>query len=118
MYVALTRAKSHLLLTGSYWAHQVSPRKPSRFLAELVDAGLLPAVDENPFPDAAPLEEERGTSSWPPDPLGSRRPVLEAAAKAVREEWSEGRDERAAATIGGSRRWRRVFSHHHYRLMM
>jgi len=97
MYVALTRAKSHLLLTGSYWAHQVSPRKPSRFLAELVDAGLLPAVDENPFPDAAPLEEERGTSSWPPDPLGSRRPVLEAAAKAVREELSEGRDERAAA---------------------
>jgi len=31
MYVAITRAKKHLLLSGSYWAHQVAARKPSRF---------------------------------------------------------------------------------------
>ncbi len=42
-YVALTRTRSELLLTGSWWASQKSPRKPSTFLRELAQAGILDA---------------------------------------------------------------------------
>ncbi|PWC03041.1 ATP-dependent DNA helicase [Agromyces badenianii] len=85
-YVALTRTRSDLLLSGSWWASQKAPRKPSPFLRELVttgvlDAGVLPAApesDENPR--AGSTERVR----WPLDPLGTRRVAVTAAATAVR----------------------------------
>ncbi|MFB9310558.1 DNA helicase-2/ATP-dependent DNA helicase PcrA [Agromyces hippuratus] len=85
-YVALTRTRSDLLLTGSWWASQKAPRKPSPFLRELVTAGVIgagvlpsaPEHDENPR--AGSTERVR----WPLDPLGIRRPAVVAAAEAVR----------------------------------
>jgi DNA helicase-2/ATP-dependent DNA helicase PcrA len=85
-YVALTRTRSDLLLTGSWWASQKAPRKPSPFLRELVTAGVIetgvlpgaPEHDENPRAGST----ER--VSWPLDPLGIRRPAVTAAAEAVR----------------------------------
>ncbi|MEB4615974.1 ATP-dependent DNA helicase, partial [Leucobacter sp. M11] len=83
-YVALTRARSELLLTGSFWGGQTRPRGPSEYLTELAEAGLIPelpaesAVEENPL-----LGAER-TLLWPLDPLGARREAVLAAAARVR----------------------------------
>jgi DNA helicase-2/ATP-dependent DNA helicase PcrA len=84
MYVAITRAKKHLLLSGSYWAHQKSPRNPSRFLTELSEAGIIGTLPDNPFPEERPAIEESEQPLWPGDPLGSRREIVERAAGLVR----------------------------------
>lgn len=83
-YVAVTRARTDLLLSGSHWAGQKKPRDPGPFLLEAFDVlGVepIPEVDaeENPY------EGEGKTSAWPLDPLGSRRERVEKAAWAVRE---------------------------------
>ncbi|GAB3631082.1 ATP-dependent DNA helicase [Microbacterium shaanxiense] len=82
-YVAVTRARTDLLLTGAHWAAQKSPREASPYLREAIDVhGLDPieAADdtENPY------EGEGKTSVWPLDPLGGRRAVVESAAALVR----------------------------------
>ena len=85
-YVALTRTRADLLLSGSWWSSQKAPRGPSTFLRELVQAGVVesgvlpvaPVDDENPR--AGSTAEVR----WPLDPLGSRRTAVHAAAEAVR----------------------------------
>jgi DNA helicase-2/ATP-dependent DNA helicase PcrA len=79
-YVAVTRARHGLLLSGSFWATQAKPRVPSVFLTELGVA--LPdasAFDENP------LGDDLESITWPRDPLGKRRPRVEAAATMVRD---------------------------------
>lgn len=84
-YVAVTRARHELLLSGSWWSTQKAPRGPSDYLRELVVAGILPVdvlppastYDENPRSEVA----ER--SVWPLDPLGTRRTRITAAAAAV-----------------------------------
>jgi len=93
-YVAVTRARHSLLLTGSFWASQSKPRQASPFLRELEAAGVigqLPAASgfsENPLGDAVTM------FTWPMDPLGSRRDRVEAAASAVR-----------SAVIGDAGHW-------------
>ncbi len=85
-YVAVTRARTELLLTGSWWSTQKAPRQPSPFLRELVQAGIIsvdvlpvaPRDDENPRGDFGDRPR------WPLDPLGSRRTAVIAAAHAVR----------------------------------
>jgi len=84
-YVAVTRARDELLLTGSFWSHTTRPRSASPFLTELFEAGLL-----NEFPLLTQHEENPRagsalTAEWPLDPLGSRRVRVERAAAAVRE---------------------------------
>ncbi|GAA1502676.1 ATP-dependent DNA helicase [Agromyces terreus] len=84
-YVAVTRTRSELLLSGSWWSTQKTPRHPSPFLRELAIAGVIepsllptgPESDENP---------RTGTASravWPLDPLGARRAGVGRAAEAV-----------------------------------
>jgi len=85
MYVAMTRAKHHLLLSGSFWAHHQKPRGPSRFLQELEAEGLIDALPLLPESDLPPERELISTRVWPSDPLGSRRETIEAAARAVSE---------------------------------
>ena len=89
MYVAITRAKKHLLFSGSYWAHQLTARKPSRFLTELIEAGIVDGIPGNLSPDTAPPARESELPLWPRDPLGSRRPLLESAAALVTAAQSE-----------------------------
>lgn len=84
MYVALTRAKKHLLISGSYWAHQKTPREPSRFLRELCEAGIIDDLPANPHLEEPPAREEQVAPLWPRDPLGSRRGLVEEAAHQVR----------------------------------
>ncbi|SFR74517.1 DNA helicase-2 / ATP-dependent DNA helicase PcrA [Agromyces sp. CF514] len=84
-YVAVTRTRSDLLLSGSWWSTQKAPRPPSAFLRELAAAGVIgpellpsaPESDENPRVDAD------ARVSWPLDPLGARRPGVVRAADAV-----------------------------------
>ncbi|MFB7251832.1 UvrD-helicase domain-containing protein [Microbacterium sp. NPDC056234] len=81
-YVAVTRARTDLLLTGSHWAGQKTPRKPSPYLEEALETlGLTVPGDpgeENPY------DGPGKTSHWPLDPLGARRRVVTTAADAVR----------------------------------
>ena len=83
MYVAVTRAKHHVLLSGSFWAHQQKPRTPSLFLREAQDAGLIDSLPLNPASDSPPEPGESEQPVWPGDPLGSRRGVVTQAAELV-----------------------------------
>ncbi len=85
-YVGVTRARSELLLTGSWWATQKSPRKPSTFLRELVPIGLIEpeALPNLPEHDENPRAAEASRVTWPLDSLGARRPAVIRAADAVR----------------------------------
>ena len=81
IYVAITRTKQALLLTGSYWKPgNTGSRKPSRFLKQLAGEGFE-------FPDIQtqenPLDLEPKTASWPLDPVGEQHAsnLKEAAEK-------------------------------------
>lgn len=80
-YVAVTRARDHLLLTASSWSGTKKPRDASPFLREIAAALGAPlpeiAAGENPF------EGERRLLQWPLDALGARRPGVERAAAVV-----------------------------------
>lgn len=81
-YVAVTRARDHLLLSGSAWSGTKAPRAPSPFLTEIA-AGLefeLAVADD---PGVDPYVDQSRLLSWPIDPLGARRGVIEAAAAQV-----------------------------------
>jgi DNA helicase II / ATP-dependent DNA helicase PcrA len=82
-YVAMTRARDALLLTGSFWSDGVKPRGPSAFLRELEQAGLIPALPAATEFDENPLDFGAVTEEWPLDPLGGRRISVERAAAAV-----------------------------------
>ncbi|WP_375401758.1 UvrD-helicase domain-containing protein [uncultured Amnibacterium sp.] len=82
-YVAVTRARHRLLLTGSFWAGQRDWRGPSPFLTDLAEAGVLPAPPAEPSSLIRPDDAEPLSFRWPRDPLGGRRPAVEAAAAAV-----------------------------------
>ncbi|MFK4761361.1 UvrD-helicase domain-containing protein [Microbacterium sp. ZW T5_45] len=83
-YVAVTRARTDLLLTGSHWAGQKRPRDPSPYLLEAMRVLDLPEIGDVD-PDHNPYEGPGATLSWPLDPLGARRSAVESAARAVRD---------------------------------
>jgi DNA helicase-2/ATP-dependent DNA helicase PcrA len=84
-YVAITRARHGLLLSGSFWATQKKPRTPSIFLRELADAGIVDPLPLAPDEVDNPLGDHLERVTWPFDPLGERRLVVELAAQRVRE---------------------------------
>lgn len=91
-YVALTRARHELLLTGAWWAETGKTAcPPSVFLDELASAGALELEPPEPG-EENPLLSEPARGSWPVDPFAGdgarRRAALEAAAAKVRS-WSE-----------------------------
>ena len=83
-YVAVTRARHSLLLSGSFWSSQKSPRGPSPFLLELASRGVIDQLPDGSQNDENPLGDEAELISWPMDPLGHRRARVEDAAAAVR----------------------------------
>ncbi|WP_243075264.1 ATP-dependent DNA helicase [Microbacterium sp. SS28] len=82
-YVAVTRARADLLLTGSHWAGQQAPRRPSRYLQEMLSALGRDEIDASDPGDNPYLEKGGRVLSWPLDPLGERRPAVERAAQEV-----------------------------------
>ncbi|RFA14024.1 ATP-dependent DNA helicase [Subtercola boreus] len=85
VYVAVTRARGSLLLSGSFWSTTTKPRMPGLFLRELESAGLIPpdALPEGPASEDNPLAESTQLVPWPLSPLGSRAARVEAASRAV-----------------------------------
>jgi DNA helicase-2/ATP-dependent DNA helicase PcrA len=83
-YVAVTRARHSLLLSGSFWSTQSKPRTPSEFLLDLEAAGVIDELPTESEHEENPLGAEPEFMMWPVDPLGERRPRVEAGAKAVR----------------------------------
>ena len=88
-YVALTRARTDLLLTSHVWGSASTPRLPSRFLTELRAAGMadreiswadLPSASSNP-PTPNPRLAHDVAVVWPPEPIAGRARVVEAAAQ-------------------------------------
>lgn len=82
-YVAVTRARHRLLLSGSFWGGQRRPRRASPFLLDVAAAGVVPpppeASESDERPEGAPAE----VLVWPSDPLAGRREALQSAAEAV-----------------------------------
>ena len=83
-YVAVTRARHSLLMSGSFWATQASARKPSPFLVELADAGVISPLPVESEYQEKPQGAEEPPLVWPMDPLGDRRSRVERAAELVR----------------------------------
>lgn len=83
-YVAVTRAKHHLLLTGSFWSSQSGARGPSPYLVELAEAGLIPGLPDSPEGGEKPESRDETPMEWPEDPLGGRRDAVERSAELVR----------------------------------
>ena len=83
-YVAVTRARHSLLLSGSFWSKQSKPRTPSEFLLDLEASGVIIELPVESEHEDNPLGSEPEYLQWPVDPLGVRRPRVEAGAAAVR----------------------------------
>lgn len=101
-YVAFTRARSTLLLSGYAWDAGKKPREPSDFVLEAralvdVDTWFEVAGDdaENPHDTrAAPFQ-------WPYDPLGERRRAVADGAQLVRAALARRQAGRAAPREDG-----------------
>jgi DNA helicase-2/ATP-dependent DNA helicase PcrA len=83
-YVAVTRARDNLLLSGSFWSSRSKPQAPSVFLQELEERGLIPELPTDPVNDENPTLNDVVDPLWPFDPLGNRRTSIETAAQLVR----------------------------------
>ena len=83
-YVAVTRARHSLLLSGSFWSTQSKPRSPSEFLLDLERSGVIDELPEQSEHEENPHGSEPEYLQWPVDPLGVRRRRVEAGADAVR----------------------------------
>jgi DNA helicase II / ATP-dependent DNA helicase PcrA len=84
-YVAFTRASKALYLTASYYKRDaVKPRPLAPFLTELLDSSLARLSGEIPeVPEVNPLLDLVEVASWPVDPLGENRGLVQWAASEV-----------------------------------
>ena len=77
-YVAVTRAKTNLLLTGSYWQPGDSAaRKISKYLLECVEAGIEPMASYEPpelaSQDGNPVTKASLVEHWPKPAFTEKR---------------------------------------------
>lgn len=82
-YVAVTRARDDLLLSGSSWSGTKRPRARSPFYETIAAAIGVELGEDEPGDD--PYTGERRMLTWPIDPLGGRRAAVEAAGELVEE---------------------------------
>jgi DNA helicase-2/ATP-dependent DNA helicase PcrA len=88
-YVAVTRAKTHLFCSASYWGDGVKPLEPSSLYraVELVAQRSGRVIDElsPPASDARnPQEDIEISALWPRDPLGEKRAAFDHSVHVVR----------------------------------
>jgi DNA helicase-2/ATP-dependent DNA helicase PcrA len=88
-YVAVTRAKTHLFCSTTYWGEGVKPLEPSSLYRSIESVALTSGrvIDElePPAVDVRnPLEEVEITQVWPRDPLGPRRQLFDTTVALVR----------------------------------
>ncbi|MFT8637730.1 MAG: ATP-dependent DNA helicase [Pseudoclavibacter sp.] len=81
-YVAITRARRALLVTGSrFAAGRTRPRDAAAELQECAETWQQPLAQ---LDDTVPPPAETAQTPWPRDPLGARRERVERAAALVR----------------------------------
>ena len=85
-YVALTRARAKLWVSGYWWDDSATkPRGPSNFLTEVKRHATVDVWSDPPAPDADNPLDEALQAVWPnPAPLGERQDEWMAAAVDVR----------------------------------
>lgn len=90
-YVAVTRARTHLLCTTSWWrdgAKAVAPSNIFRMIADTAGANGGKLISDIAAPEDGsenPTLENPQTASWPQDFLGARRAQFDAAIALVNE---------------------------------
>ncbi|WP_315097860.1 ATP-dependent DNA helicase [uncultured Cellulomonas sp.] len=112
-YVALTRARSDLLLTAAWWGDGTRVRKVSTFLTELAEAGLVETTGWEEAPQDVATNPRASlvlTATWPADPFGAdggptRRPHVEEAAARVLAAMAQDAEHPAGAAAGANHRW-------------
>ncbi|MFV0633455.1 UvrD-helicase domain-containing protein [Demequina sp.] len=74
-YVALTRARTHVLLSGSWWSTSSSPSAPSLFLSELIDRDVVSRDGWTAAPedDAERPEAVLAVAPWPAPPTAEQQ---------------------------------------------
>jgi DNA helicase-2/ATP-dependent DNA helicase PcrA len=88
-YVAVTRARTHLLCTTSWWregSRSVDPSELFAHVAEVADkrGGVLLSQVSAPEDGVRnPIEVDPDSAYWPRDPLGERREVFDAGVALV-----------------------------------
>lgn len=94
-YVAVTRARTDLMVSGAWWRDVTKPCDPSPFLTEIAEATGVDRGEWAPDPrldeDGASIDPVRTESAeapadgtWPVDaPLGERQDAVAAVARAV-----------------------------------
>jgi DNA helicase-2/ATP-dependent DNA helicase PcrA len=90
-YVAVTRARTHLLCTTSWWREGAKSVDPSELFTHVANVahergGVL--LSETPAPEDGvrnPLEVNPDSGYWPRDPLGVRRADFDAAVALVQK---------------------------------
>jgi DNA helicase-2/ATP-dependent DNA helicase PcrA len=90
-YVAVTRARTHLLCTTSWWREGAKSVDPSELFTHVANVahergGIL--LSETPAPEDGvrnPIEINPDTGYWPRDPLGDRRADFDAAVALVQK---------------------------------
>ena len=89
-YVAVTRARTHLICTTSRWrdgSKAVEPSEIYEYVAHVVAQNSGIVLADTPHPDDGainPSSENPLTGTWPRDPLGSRRGAFNAGIELVR----------------------------------
>ena len=82
MYVAVTRAKFHLIATTSWWHDGKEPKDPSEYfqtIAEHIEktASVFDgSFEDKPQDSVNPNREKVLQESWPIDPLGAKRELI------------------------------------------
>ena len=89
-YVAMTRARTHLFCSTSFWRDGVKPVAPSKIYQQVetiaAKVGRVVSSLEAPAPtDRNPSENTEITVSWPQDHLKDHRADFERTAQAVRD---------------------------------
>jgi len=111
-YVAVTRARTDLLLTAHVWGAASTPRITSRFLEEVRASGLVaapgPWVDLPPVDDAKPQNPRTAQEvsiAWPTLDHRERRAALLGPARAVSDALADAATAGSAVGPSTSGRW-------------
>ena len=88
-YVAITRARKHLICSTSWWRDGSTSVDPSQIFQDVFamaqTRGTVLSESQKPDDEASnPTHENPITTLWPRDPLGEKRSDFEAAATLVR----------------------------------
>ena len=88
-YVAVTRARTHLFCSASYWVEGVKPLAPSVLYRNVEEIARRSGrvIDELEAPADGSRNPNEGlevTEEWPRDPLGNRRAGFNEAMRKVR----------------------------------